>query len=73
MPTNAKLLTVLFQYGLWPIEWSGDHVLLRNPHNETFIAISSEPNTILPPEALEDILAYAGMDLETFWQLEGTI
>ena len=68
-----KLLNVLFQYGLWPIEWSGDYVILRNPHNDTFISLSSDPTTLVPRDALPDILSYAGMDESQFWQLYDTL
>jgi hypothetical protein len=52
---------------------SGDHVLLRNPNNNAVISISSDPGTVIPPNALEDILEYAGMSVDTFWQLYETI
>ena len=69
----TQLIAVLFQYGLWPIEFSGDHILLKNPHNDSFLAVSSDPDTVLPPGALEDILEYAGLDLGQFWHLYETV
>ena len=69
----SKFITVLLQYGLWPIEWAGDLIVLRNPQNDTVMAIASSTATPIPRDALEDILAAAGMDMGQFLQLYETV
>lgn len=69
----TKFLQVMFQYGLRPAEWVGDHIILRNSYNDIAMVLSGEVDVLIPVEALEEILAHVGMNSETFWQLYATV
>ena len=69
----SKTVQVLFLYGLRPISWEGDLIILEDPHRNTRLVLSGDPDDEVPVEALAALLEYAALEAATFWQLYETI
>ena len=72
-PEFAKALAVLFQYGLHPIYWDGDLVIIEDPNRGIKLVFSGDVDDEFTNPALGTLLEYIGMDEDTFWTLYPTI
>lgn len=64
-----KIIQVLWQYGLWPIEWQEAVFVFRNPHNNSLFVVSNDADTPITLEMLQEMLNHVGMSENRFWQL----
>ena len=68
----SKVLSVLFQYGLLPIYWEGDLLIIQGINNKRMV-FSGGLGDEVPDLALATILEHVGMDEGAFWQYYYTI
>ncbi len=72
-PEFGKTVAVVFLYGLRPVSWDGDLIVIIDPNSGRRLVFSGDPTDEVPRPALDALLDAIGMDEATFWQLYETV